>query len=325
MPSVLQRVAVSSSVLASRPVQQIFAKQVVSRIAGWRIFSTAALPSNLKLADSTILDPVVEPEISVEQFSFPLLDVPESIVMKSFLNPGQVAGPIRLERKIFEVAIRKDIILQAIRYTRNKLRQPKKTKRMSEIRGSNKKPRPQKGTGQSQVGHRRNSAWRGGQKAHGPVLRDYSIGLNKKVRALAMMMSVAAKFREGNLYVFDTLTPLTHRTKELSSLLAGHGLNDSLVLFVDYPVEEALELSMGNMPKAVAMKLEHLNTYEVVKKHKLVFSQRAFEALQQQLLRQYTSKGKRGAMQDSMAEYLKIVEQGKVLMAGQDAPTAATA
>ena len=190
---------------------------------------------------------------------------------------------------------------------------------MSEIRGSNKKPRPQKGTGASQVGHRRNSAWRGGQKAHGPVIRDYSIDVNKKVRALAMMMSVAAKFREGNLYVFDTLSPPTHRTKELSSLLEGHGLDSSLVLFVDYPIDDALELSMGNMPKATAMKLEHLNTYEVVKRHKLVFSQRAFEALQEQLLRQYTNKGKRGAMKESMAEYMKVVEQGKGLLAATTA------
>jgi large subunit ribosomal protein L4 len=76
---------------------------------------------------------------------------------------------------------------------------------MSEIRGSNKKPIPQKGGGNSQVGHKRNSSWRGGQKAHGPVLRNYAIDINKKVRALGMMMAIAAKHREGNLIVFDHL------------------------------------------------------------------------------------------------------------------------
>lgn len=144
----------------------------------------SSLPQNLQLADPDIL--AVEEEVSavegqVKDYAFPLLNVPTSVTVSSFTKPGEIVGPIPLEKKIFEVAIRKDIILNAIRYTRHRQRQPKKTKRMSEIRGSNKKPRPQKGTGASQVGHRRNSAWRGGQKAHGPVIRDYSISMNKKV------------------------------------------------------------------------------------------------------------------------------------------------
>lgn len=143
------------------------------------------------------------PKPSSVGVAFPMLQVPEVIGVNKFLHPGQMGSPIPLQKTIFEVAIRKDIVLNAIRYTRNKQRQPHKTKRMSEIRGSNKKPRPQKGTGSAQVGHRRNSAWRGGQKAHGPVIRDFSIGMNKKTRALAMMIALSAKFREGNLHVFD--------------------------------------------------------------------------------------------------------------------------
>jgi large subunit ribosomal protein L4 len=110
-----------------------------------------------------------------------------------------------IEDKVFGVAIRKDIVHEVIRYQRHMARQPKKTKRKSEISGSNKKPRPQKGGGVSQAGHKRNSVWRGGQKAHGPVLRDYSIGMNRKVRAMGMMIALAAKLHEGNLIVFDKI------------------------------------------------------------------------------------------------------------------------
>jgi hypothetical protein len=207
--SLVKRFASTFSILPS--VQPTYASQ-----QGFRSYSsstlrasTFALPSNLKLADPVVIQPIIKPKVVVEDYAFPVLDVPSTIAAKSFLHPGVLAEcePVALERRIFEVAIRKDIILTAIRYTRNARRQPKKTKRMSEIRGSNKKPRPQKGTGQSQVGHRRNSAWRGGQKAHGPVIRDYSINMNKKARALALMMALAAKFREGNLFVFDSLAP----------------------------------------------------------------------------------------------------------------------
>lgn len=165
----------------------------------------ADIPQNLQLADAAILTPR-EPEVVVESFEqlFPLLSVPKSMEVKSFSDAA--AGAVAqadLEKTIFEVAIRKDLVLNLVRYIRHARRQPKKTKRMSEIRGSNKKPRPQKGSGTGQVGHHRNSAWRGGQKAHGPVLRDYSISMNKKQRALGMMMILAAKHREGNLHVFQ--------------------------------------------------------------------------------------------------------------------------
>jgi large subunit ribosomal protein L4 len=46
---------------------------------------------------------------------------------------------------------------------------------------------------------------RGGPKAHGPVLRDFSFSLNRKMRAMGMMIALAAKHREGNLIVFDKL------------------------------------------------------------------------------------------------------------------------
>lgn len=163
-----------------------------------------SIPSNLQIFDTSILCPVAVPTLKIQDYSFPLLNVPSTLDVFQFKNPTEKAAPVPLIRTIFEVAIRKDIVLTLVRYIRNQRRQPKRTKRMSEIRGSNKKPRPQKGTGTGQVGHHRNSAWRGGQKAHGPVLRDYSIGMNKKERALGMMMVLAAKHREGNLLVVDS-------------------------------------------------------------------------------------------------------------------------
>lgn len=165
----------------------------------------ANIPSNLHLSNSNVLDDEEEKIFfSPEMFMFPPLHIPKSTTVAIFSNPGQNAAETApLVKMVFGVAIRKDIVHEVIRYQRRKIRQPKKTKRMSEIRGSNKKPRPQKGTGSAQVGHKRNSVWRGGQKAHGPVIRDYSISLNRKFRAMGLMIALTAKFREGNMIVFD--------------------------------------------------------------------------------------------------------------------------
>ena len=171
--------------------------------------TTAEIPSNLQLADLSIFDPPPKPLIPNIEFNFPLLHAPTSIPCHSFQAEKKNLTPsssVPLDPRIFGVAIRRDIIHENIRYHRNKIRMPYKTKRPSELRGSGKKPHAQKGIGRSQAGNKRNSSWIGGFKAHGPVLRDFSTGLNRKVRAMGMMIALAAKQREGNLLVFDAFS-----------------------------------------------------------------------------------------------------------------------
>ena len=171
-------------------------------------------PSNVHLADTSILQPKVEKKIPFEEYIFPTLQNPIKIGIKCFLKPEQeLSQSANLDSKIFSVAIRKDIVNNVVRYQRNKIRQPHKTKRIGEISGSTKKQRPQKGGGTSRAGNRRSSIWKGGQKAHGPVLRDFSIKLTRKYRALGMMIALAAKHREGNLMVFDNFQVKVQDTK----------------------------------------------------------------------------------------------------------------
>mmetsp|Transcript_28365 Transcript_28365/g.39032 ORF Transcript_28365/g.39032 Transcript_28365/m.39032 type:complete len:338 (+) Transcript_28365:3-1016(+) len=254
--------------------------------------SITTLPSNLVISDTSIFQSLPEVRFPADNYLFPTLDVPENIRVLSFNGKG-VGSVAPMERRIFEVAIRKDIVHDVIRYIRHKKRQPKKTKRMSEIAGSNKKPRPQKGTGSSQVGHRRNSAWRKGQKAHGPVLRDYSISINRKVRALGMMMALAAKFREGNLYVFDELKCETLKTKDLMSLLKSHGLDNDTLLVVDEEFDSNFLKAISNVVKAVPLQRKYMTVYEIVKKDKLVMTSAVFADLQRRVLAQYTKSSKR--------------------------------
>lgn len=152
--------------------------------------------------------------------------VPTEFGVKSFSN-GEFVGNVALNKTIFEIPLRKDIILNTVRYIRNLKRQPKKTKRIGDIRGSGKKPHPQKGQGFSQSGQKRNPSRRGGMKAHGPVLRDYSIKINKKVRAKAYMMVLAAKLREGNLVVVDNFNIDQPKTSLLLNHLNKVGINES--------------------------------------------------------------------------------------------------
>ncbi|KAJ1413738.1 ribosomal protein L4/L1 family-domain-containing protein [Ochromonadaceae sp. CCMP2298] len=259
-----------------------------------------SVPSNLTLADERILDEPVKINFPDINYSYATLDVPQTIEVRKFLSPGELAAPVAAERRIFEVAIRRDIVHDVIRYVRHKLRQPKKTKRLNEISGSKKKPRPQKGTGQAQVGNKRNSVWRGGQKAFGPVLRDYSIKLNRKVRALGMMMVIAARYREGNLLVFDSLGGGSFKTKDLHELLEAHGIKDSSVLFLDDAEEESFTRASGNLSYACLKVRKHTSVYEILQYDKLAVTLETFEDIQRRLIYQYTYNGKRKTMMNAM-------------------------
>lgn len=164
------------------------------------------LPPNLTLPDLSVLEPPKPCLITPLEGKFPTKFTETTIPIIKFENPEEKnVGTAYLDPRVFGVAIRQDIIHQIVRYQRAKIRQPQRTKRIGDIRGSTRKLYQQKGTGRARVGQSRSAIRRGGMKSHGPVLRDFSFDLNRKTKALGMMVALAAKFREGNLHIVDKI------------------------------------------------------------------------------------------------------------------------
>ena len=243
---------------------------------------------------------------------FGSLSVPSAITVRSFMEPGKMTGEeAPLNELVFGAPLRKDIVHEVVRYLRAKVRQPQKTKRIWELSGSNKKPRPQKGQGKSQVGHRRNSAWVGGQKAHGPVLRDFSFGLNRKYRAMGMMIALTAKLREGNLFVFDTLASPSYKTKDVVASLVGHSilpedpalLHPERVLAVDTELDINFEKASRNLRQVTCLALARVDVLNILKHDKLLLSAGALHELQMNLLQQYKHEQRRRAYNDGLDSF----------------------
>lgn len=143
-------------------------------------------------------------------------------------------GTIWLDPTVFGVEnIRVDLITQNVNYIRNKIRgvRKAKSKTISEVSGSGRKVRPQKGGGQARAGHSRPAHWRGGAKAHGPKnTKDYgNTKLNKRVKALAMRSMLSQKLKEGNLVVVNHLNLDSHKTGPWAKILEnGYGVGKAL-------------------------------------------------------------------------------------------------
>ena len=89
--------------------------------------------------------------------------------IKSLEN--KVIKEIDLDKEIFGVEVKNEIIHRMIRYQLAKKRSGNhKTKTISEISGSTRKPFKQKGTGNARQGSRRSPQMRGGSVIFGPFL-----------------------------------------------------------------------------------------------------------------------------------------------------------
>src|SRR5471032_2301268 len=106
---------------------------------------------------------------------------------------NKAAGDIDLSDAVFGVEVRKDILARMVQYQLAKRRAgTHKTKGVSEISGTTKKPWKQKGTGRARAGSLRSPQFRGGAIIFGPVVRSHALGLPKKVRNLALCVALSA-------------------------------------------------------------------------------------------------------------------------------------
>jgi large subunit ribosomal protein L4 len=207
--------------------------------------------------------------------------------------------------------IRIDFLKRAVDYYRAKKRGRRKavTKTISEVSGSGRKVRNQKGGGIARAGHSRPAHWRGGAKAHGPKNNtDYgNTKLNKKVRKQALQHALSQKLLEGNLIVLDQFHALeTHKTKDLAQLLepwdiAGRYGTTALILDHYYPevndndekksteatsyrgVPVNLWVASGNLFK-IKVGNDHLaSVYDILKYDKLVLTLSALQQIEERL------------------------------------------
>jgi len=160
------------------------------------------------------------------------------------------------------------------------------TKTLGEVAGSGKKPWKQKGTGRARAGSFASPLWRGGGVVFGPKPRDWSLGMPKKVRRLALQKAIGERITAGDVVLVDGITLKTPKTKEFISVVKNLKVGDrSILLVVDKP-EKNLMLASGNVAYVTVVDASNLNVYDVTLAHKLVFVKTAFEKVEQRLAKE---------------------------------------
>eukprot|EP00565_Helicotheca_tamesis_P000622 CAMPEP_0185729412 /NCGR_PEP_ID=MMETSP1171-20130828/5701_1 /TAXON_ID=374046 /ORGANISM="Helicotheca tamensis, Strain CCMP826" /LENGTH=411 /DNA_ID=CAMNT_0028398245 /DNA_START=8 /DNA_END=1243 /DNA_ORIENTATION=+ len=256
-------------------------------------------------------------DLSKQQEAYHAIPLPQRLhnIPIHHLQSSTTSGTINLHPSIFAMdPIRIDILCRVVNYQRNKKRGKRNaaaiTKTISQVRGSGRKVRQQKGSGMARAGHSRPAHWRGGAKAHGPKgkVQDYTTKLTKKVRKLGLKHVLSQKLKEGNFFLVNDWNVESYKTKALGHLLyqnfAVGGRGGATAFLIDAPpsshphqleedegtdmyvggVNVNLKVASGNLTKVKVCNQLGCNVYDVLKHEKLIMSLEALKALEARLL-----------------------------------------
>ena len=156
------------------------------------------------------------------------------------------------------------------------------TKTMGEVAGTGKKPWRQKGTGRARAGSFASPLWRGGGVVFGPKPRDYSLKVSKQTRQLALRKALSERLAAGDVVVIEALDLASAKTKEFAKVLTALQL-DGTVLVVTGQPSANLRLSSRNLLGVELATGAAVNTYQVLRFDKLLFTRDAFAQLEKRL------------------------------------------
>jgi large subunit ribosomal protein L4 len=154
-----------------------------------------------------------------------------------------------------------------------------KTKARGEIRRTGAKFGRQKGGGRARHGSRRSGIFVGGAKAFGPRVRSHAIDLPKKIRALALRHALSAKAGSGELIVLDKAESKAAKAKDLRTAFDKLGLDNALIID-GAEVNQNFALAARNLSNIDVLPIQGINVYDILKRHKLVLTKAAVEALE---------------------------------------------
>ncbi len=193
------------------------------------------------------------------------------------------AGQIELDQDVFGCPVRQDILLACVRYQLNKRRAgTHKTKGISEISGTGKKPYKQKGTGSARFGTLRTPQHRGGATIFGPLVRSHATDLPKKVRRLGLRTALSSKVAAGQLIIIDDAKAKTHKTKDMVDAFEKIGVGNALIV-TGKERDENFTRATGNLKLIDVLTSDGANVYDILRRDKLVLTKAAVQELTERL------------------------------------------
>lgn len=182
---------------------------------------------------------------------------------------------------LFEVEVKPHLLHSAVvNQLANKRAGTASTKTKGLVSGGGKKPWKQKGTGRARSGSSRSPLWRHGGTVFGPLPRDYSYSMPKKMKRAALTAALAEKAKEQRVIVLDKLALAEPKTKQMSALLATLGVSENAIVLLSSE-NRNVALAARNIPSVKVLRMQNINVYDLLKYRYLITTEDALNALEE--------------------------------------------
>ena len=158
-----------------------------------------------------------------------------------------------------------------------------KSKEISEITGSTRKLKKQKGSGSARYGDIKSPTFKGGGRVFGPKPRDYRFKLNKSLKRLAKKSVLSQKLKDNSVRVLENFSFDAPKTKEFITLLDALTLTGKKSLFVLPESNKNVYLSSRNLPKTKVLNYNEISSYDLINAGEIIFLEDAVEKFQENL------------------------------------------
>jgi len=196
---------------------------------------------------------------------------------------NQVVGEVSLREDIYGQVVRSDILHAVVNWQRSRKQSgTHKTKGLSEVSGTGKKPYKQKGTGNARLGTLRAPQCRGGATIFGPVVRSHEHDLPKKVRKLGLKIALSSKLADQKLIVIDRAVLSEPKTSLLNDKLKG--FNWRSILVIDgKTIDDNFMRAAKNLMNIDVLPTIGANVYDILKHDVVILTTEALSALEERL------------------------------------------
>jgi large subunit ribosomal protein L4 len=208
-----------------------------------------------------------------------------TIEVEIYTRDGKPSGKkIALSPAVFGIEPNQHAMYEAVTtYLANQRQGTHKTKTYGEVSGSGKKLWKQKHTGRARIGALRSPLWKGGGTIFGPLPRDYSAKLPKKVRQLARRSALSHKMREAAIRVVEDFSMDAPKTKEMAAILAALQLKGKKTLILTSKTDIAVWKAGRNIPRLNILEASKASTYDILDNQVLLLQQSAVAEIEKSL------------------------------------------
>lgn len=202
------------------------------------------------------------------------------------IDGSKTTKTVELNDSIFAVEPNDHAIyLDVKQYLANQRQGTHKSKERSEVSGSTRKLKRQKGTGGARIGDINSPLLRGGGRAFGPRPKDYSFKLNKKVKRLARKSALSYKVQENSLMVVENVNFESPKTKSYQEFLKNLNLSEKKTLLILPETNKNVYLSSRNLPKAKVLVASEINTYDILNAQNILLVEESVKHIEENLLK----------------------------------------